>query len=82
MAVILNLEEEVVQGAFDQAVREKQDDSLAYRLEHMVENEKLTKAEADEILDWFLRRPDGAAKLHRVLLRGSEAVEYRLNRMV
>ena len=82
VAVILNLEEEVVQGAFDQAVREKQDDSLAYRLEHMVENEKLTQAEADEILNWFLGRPDAAAKLHRVLLRGSEAVEYRLNKMV
>lgn len=82
VAVILNLEEEVVQGAFDQAVREKQDDSLAYRLEHMVENEKLTQAEADEILVWFRDRPPIAAKLHRLLLRGSEAVEYRLSRMV
>ncbi len=82
VAVILGLEEEVVQDAFDLARREKQDDSLAYRLEHMVENEKLTQAEVEEILNWFLRRPDAAAKLHRVLLRGSEAVEYRLSRMV
>ncbi len=82
VAVILNLEEDVVQGAFDQAIRGKQDDTLAYRLEHMVENEKLTPEEADEIENWFLRRPDAATKLHRVLLRGSEAVEYRLNHMV
>ncbi|MCH7621696.1 MAG: hypothetical protein IH870_07340 [Chloroflexi bacterium] len=82
VAEILNLVEGDVQDAFDQAITEKQDDSLAYRLEHMVENEKLTEAEADEILNWFLGRPDAAAKLHRVLLRGSEAVEYRLNKMV
>ncbi len=82
VAEILNLGEGVVQGAFDQAIREKQDDSLAYRLEHMVENEKLTPEQAEEIENWFLRRPDAATKLHRVLLRGSEAVENRLSRMV
>ena len=82
LAEILNLDEGVVQDAFDQALREKQDDTIAYRLEHLVENEKLTQAEADEILNWYLRRPDAAAKLHRVLLRGSLAVEYRLNKMV
>ena len=82
VAEILNLVEGDVQDAFDQAITEKQDDSLAYRLEHMVENEKLTEAEADEILNWFLGRPDAAAKLHRVLLRGSETVEHRLNHLV
>ncbi len=82
VAGILNLDEERVQSAFDQAVREKQDDSMAYRLEHMVENDKLTQAEADEIRDWFLRRPDAAAKMHRLLFRGSEALENRLIRMV
>ncbi len=82
VANILNLEEKVVQDAFEQALRDKQDDSMAYRLEHMVENDKLTKAEADEIRDWFLRRPDAAAKMHRLLFRGSEALENRLSRMV
>ncbi len=82
VAEILEILEEDVQNAFDQAIRGTQDDTLAYRLEHMVENEKLTQAEADQIENWFLRRPDAATKLHRVLLRGSEAVEYRLNHMV
>ena len=82
VAEILNLEEEVVQDAFEQALREKQDDSMAYRLEHMVENERLTQEEADEILNWFLRRPDSAGKMHRLLLRESEAVKNRLSRMV
>ena len=71
-----------MQDAFEQAAREKQDDSLAYRLEHLVENEKLTQAEADQILDWFLSRSDAAAKLRRALRRGEEAVENRLNRLV
>ena len=82
VAEILDIEEGVVQDAFDQALKEKWNDSLAYRLEHLVENEKLTQAEAEEILDWFLRRPDAAAKLHRVLLMGRDAVEYRLSHMV
>ena len=82
VAEILNLEEEVLQDAFDQARREKQDDSLGYRLKHLVKNEKLTPAEADEVLDWFLGRPDAATKLHRALLRGGKAVEYRLHHMV
>jgi len=82
VAVILGLEEKVVQDAFNLARREKQDDSMAYRLEHLVANEKLTQSEADEIQNWFLRRPDATARLHLVLLRGREAVEYRLNHMV
>ena len=82
VADILDIKEEVLQGAFDQALWDKQNDSLAYRLEHLIENEKLTKAEAAEILDWFRDRPPVAAKLQRVLLRGEDAVEYRLNHMV
>ena len=82
VAAILEIEEEALQDAFDQALKEKQDDSLAYRLEHLVENEKLTQAEADQIVEWFLDRPDAAAKLHRALLWGGEAVERRLNHLV
>ena len=82
VAEILDMEEEVLQNAFDQARREKQDDSLAYRLEHLVADEKLTQAEADKILVWFRSRPDAAAKLHRLLLRGGEAVKHRLYHMV
>ena len=41
-----------------------------------------SRNEADQILDWFRDRPPVAAKLHRVLLRGEEAVEYRLRHMV
>ena len=77
LAVILEMEEEVLKDAFSQAVREKQDDTLAYRLEHLVANEKLDQVDADAILDWFFVRPDAATKLHRALLRGVEAVEWR-----
>ncbi len=82
VAVILGLGEEVVQNAFAQASQEKQDDSMAYRLEHLVENEKLTQAEADAILTWFQSRPDAATKLHRVLLRSGEGVERKLSHLV
>ena len=82
VAEILEMPVEDVQNAFDRAIWEKQNDSLAYRLEHLVENDKLTKAEAEEIENWFLRRPDAAAKMHRLLFRGSEALENRLSRMV
>ena len=71
-----------MQDAFDQAHREKQDDSLANRLEHLVIDEKLTQAEADEILTWLLSRPEAAAKLNRQLLRGGDGMEHRLFHMM
>ena len=46
------------------------------RLEHLVIDEKLTQAEADEILTWLLSRPEAAAKLNRQLLRGGDGMEW------
>lgn len=82
VAEILKIEESVLHGAFTQARREKQNDSMANRLEHLVTDEKLTQEQADEIQTWFLSRPDAVAKLHRLMRRGREAVEHRLTHMV
>ncbi len=82
VAEILNIEESVLQNAFDQAIRGKQDDSMGNRVEHLVIDEKLTQVQADEILAWFDSRPDAAAKLNYLLLRGGEAAEHRLYHMV
>ena len=82
VAEILKIKEGVLQSAFAQASEEKQDDSMAYRLEHLVENEKLTQEQANEILAWFQSRPDAAAKLRFFLIWGRDGVEHRLNHMV
>ncbi len=82
VAVILGLDEATVQDAFDQAGREHQDEAIAMRLSRLVENEKITQAEADETSAWFLRRPDAAVHMLRILFLGEETLQHRLDRMV
>ena len=74
--------EDELQAAFDEAIREKQDETLAYHMNHMLENGGLTQVQVDEILDWFIGRPYGATKLNRALLKGEGAVKYRLRHLV
>ena len=74
--------EDELQAAFDEAIREKQDETLAYRLDHMLENGRLTQVQVDDILDWFIGRPYAATKLNRALLKGEGAVKYRLRHLV
>lgn len=82
VAELLGLPESQVQDAFDQAGREHQDEAIAMRLSRLVENEKITQAEADEISAWFLRRPDAAVHLLRILFLGEETLQHRLDRML
>ena len=82
VAEILGVEEDALKEAYAQAIREKQNEALSYKLDHLVDNDKLSREEANEILNWFEGRPNFALKLHRVLLRGEDAVAERLNRMV
>ena len=82
VAELLGLPESQVQEAFDQAAREHQDDAVGGQLSLLVENEKITQADADEITAWFLRRPDAAVHMLRILFLGEEALQHRLDRMV
>ncbi len=81
VAELLGLPEAEVQGAFNQATREHQDDAMAARLNRLVENEIITQPEADEISVWFVGRPDPAVRMLRIIFMGEEALQHRLDRM-
>jgi hypothetical protein len=82
VAEILDLEESTVQSAFNQAIREHQDEHLQTRLDRLVEAERLTQEQADDILQWYQSRPDATIYLRGMLLRGEEALQRRLDRLV
>ncbi len=65
VAEILGIEDEqTVKDALQQATQEVRTDQLEHRLDHMVENEVLTREQADEYLAWYADRPD-VPNLHR-----------------
>jgi hypothetical protein len=65
VAEILGIEDEqTVKDALQQATQEVRKDQLEHRLEHMVDAEILTQAQADEYLTWYADRPD-IPNLHR-----------------
>lgn len=82
VAEILGLEESVVQSAFTQAIRERQDAHLQSRLDHLVSNERITADDAGAVFQWFQDRPDAAVHLPGVFFRREEALQRRLARMV
>jgi hypothetical protein len=82
VAEILDLDEETVQTAFNQAIREHQDEHLQAILDRLVEAERLAQDEANAIMRWYQARPDAAIYLKGVLLRGEEALQHRLDRML
>ena len=59
VADILGLDEASVQGAFDRAAKDIRDESLQGRLDHLVEQGRLTEEQADEYRQWYESRPDG-----------------------
>ena len=59
VASILGLSETQVQSALDQASKEMHNDAIKARLDAMVAAGKLTQAQADEYLKWYLARPQG-----------------------
>ena len=81
VATILGLGEDEVQAAFDQAAREHQDEALKTMLTRLVDNEKISQIEADEISAWFVARPDEVVHMRRALFLGEEALQHNLARM-
>ena len=82
MAEILGLEETTVHSAFNQAVREQQDAAVQSKLNRLVNDEKLTQEQADDVIQWYRSRPDPALYLRGIIFRSEEAVQRILDRMV
>ena len=61
VADILELEEQQVQDAFHQAIREMREEKVQQKLDWAVENGKLSQEQADEYLEWFRSRPESFA---------------------
>ncbi len=59
VATILELDEETVQNAFQQARIEMRTDVLMRRLDRQVEQGRITQEQADEYLEWYEARPEG-----------------------
>ena len=59
VAEILELDEQTVTDAFDQARQQQFDEALQARLDKLVEAERITQAQADEIKAWYGERPEG-----------------------
>lgn len=62
VAIILGLEEQQVQDAFDQARREMRDERfeemVGQRLDALVESGRITQQQADELREWYAARPE------------------------
>ena len=58
VAGFLGLGTEEVEGAFQQARREMQNDGFKKRLDRMVDRGRLTQEQADEQYNWLQSRPD------------------------
>ena len=59
VAAILGIEEQQVQDAFTQAASEMRDEAVQAKLAYMVENGRLTQAQADEYYQWYQAMPEG-----------------------
>ena len=60
VASILELDEDTVSDAFEQASSEMADEKVEAMLDAKVEKGLITQEEADEYLEWFQDRPDDA----------------------
>jgi hypothetical protein len=61
VAAILNLDEQTVEDAFQQAKKEMADEALDARLNALVEKGTITQGQADEYKEWWQGRPDTLA---------------------
>ena len=59
VAEILELDEETVADAFEQATQQRVDEALQARLDKLVEEERITQEQADEFKAWYDERPEG-----------------------
>jgi hypothetical protein len=59
VATILGLDETQIQDAFKQAAGDMQDEAVQRKLNHMLENGRLTQEEADAYGEWYQSKPEG-----------------------
>ena len=59
VADILEIDKEDLIDAFKQAQQEMWDEALISRLNKAVEEERITREQADEIIKWWTQRPEG-----------------------
>jgi protein-disulfide isomerase-like protein with CxxC motif len=58
VAAILGIDQQTVENAFAQAQRETQEEALDNWLKKLVDEGKITQAQADEYKQWWQSRPD------------------------
>ncbi|MEK7777267.1 MAG: hypothetical protein AAB303_01405 [Chloroflexota bacterium] len=58
VAAILGVDEAKVQGAFNQAGKDMQDEALQKKLDNMVAQGRITQEQADQLKKWYQSRPD------------------------
>jgi len=65
VADILGIEKEDLISAFEQAQQEIREEDFISRINEAVEEERITQEQADEIIEWWLEKPDDAIKAWR-----------------
>ena len=65
VADILGIDEEDLINAFEQARQEMCEDAFTSHINQAVEEGLITQDQADEILEWWLQRPDDAIEAWR-----------------
>ena len=58
VAEILDIPEEELVDAFDQARQEMREEAFTRGLDRALENERITQEQYDEIVEWWQQRPD------------------------
>jgi len=65
VAGILGIDEEDLSNAFEQARQEMRQETFIKALDKAVEEGRITQEQADEIIEWWLEKPDDAIKAWR-----------------
>ena len=63
VAQIIDVEQETLENAFATAHHELADEQFAAKMDTLVENETLTREQADAAINWFAARPADAGRL-------------------
>ena len=72
VASILGLETSQVQDAMKQAGAELREERLQEKLDAMVESERITQEQADDLKTWLEARPEGPFKFKRWLVNAED----------
>ena len=65
VAEILGIDEEELTAAFEQAQQEMSEETFIRALDKAVEEERITREQANEIIEWWLEKPDDAIEAWR-----------------